>query len=98
MENVEYLTNTHCQCAGNRHELFYHGKDDTEGIAWEEGAIANVVWAGILLRPLLERWLLQGQAPPNGTHVVFESYQDCGEKEGGVYGGSVQSEVLWWVM
>jgi hypothetical protein len=26
-------------------------------------------------------------------HVVFESSQDCGEDEGGVFGGSIPGEV-----
>lgn len=33
---------------------------------------------------------LQGK----GWHVIFESTQDCGEAEGGIYGGSVELDVV----
>jgi sulfite oxidase len=83
------------QCAGNRRDLFSHGHQSTEGIAWEQGTVANAAWSGALLKPLLSRFLLHEQQPPAGSHVVFESYQDCGVDEGGVYGGSVRTEVMW---
>lgn len=29
-----------------------------------------------------------------GWHVVFESSQDCGEKEGGIFGGSIPGKIV----
>ncbi len=83
------------QCAGNRRTLFAHGSPETEGIPWEEGTIANLCWTGYLLSDLLEHFLLSAEVVPRSTHVVFESCQDCGDKEGGIYGGSIRSEVVW---
>ncbi|KAJ9101108.1 hypothetical protein QFC21_003326 [Naganishia friedmannii] len=80
------------QCAGNRRALYAHSEDPaTQGIPWQEGTIANIVWTGCLLRTVLLDLFpfLESKANDEDWHVVFESTQDCGEDEGGLFGGSI---------
>jgi hypothetical protein len=80
------------QCAGNRRDLFAHSEQPTtQGIPWQEGTIANIVWTGCLLRTVLLDVFpsLADKAGNEDWHVVFESSQDCGEDEGGIFGGSI---------
>ncbi|KAJ9126139.1 hypothetical protein QFC24_002412 [Naganishia onofrii] len=62
-----------------------------EDIALQEGTIANIVWTGCLLRTVLLDLFpsLADKAGNEDWHVVFESSQDCGEDEGGIFGGSI---------
>lgn len=79
-------------CAGLRRTLFAHAGPETEGIAWDESTVANAVWGGCLLREVLQEHVT-GLSGDNSWHVVFESSQDCGKEEGGIFGGSIPGEV-----
>lgn len=79
-------------CAGLRRTLFAHAGPTTEGIAWEEQTVANAVWGGCLLRDVLKRHVPRLEKSSN-WHAIFESSQDCGEEEGGVFGGSIPGDV-----
>lgn len=89
------------QCAGNRRALFTHdsASTSTEGIPWEEGTIANISFGGCLLLPFISSLIGSEKTETlrksgKKFHVIFESSQDCGEEEGGIFGGSVEGNVL----
>ncbi|KAI5450552.1 hypothetical protein NCC49_003007 [Naganishia albida] len=83
------------QCAGNRRDLFSHTEPATEGIPWQESTIANIVWKGCLLRSVLVDLFpcIREKKSQDDWHVVFESSQDCGEEEGGIFGGSIPGRI-----
>jgi hypothetical protein len=84
------------QCAGNRRSKFEEGDAgvSTQGVAWQEGTIANISWGGCLLKSVLEKHLEQFSSSKKSFHIIFESSQDCGEEEGGVFGGSIEGKLL----
>ncbi|GHJ89320.1 hypothetical protein NliqN6_5722 [Naganishia liquefaciens] len=82
------------QCAGNRRDLFSHTNPPTEGIPWQESTIANIIWKGCLLRSVLvDLFPRLEEKSDEEWHVIFESSQDCGEDEGGVFGGSIPRKI-----
>lgn len=81
------------QCAGNRRaKMAEKTGRDVRGIKWSEGTIANVRWAGVLLRDILLRaGVLDDNASWKGLYACFGSHIEPCEDDGW-YGGSIPLE------
>ncbi|GAA94704.1 uncharacterized protein L969DRAFT_87572 [Mixia osmundae IAM 14324] len=77
------------QCAGNRRKEMSTQKHETEGLQWGSGTIANCLWTGPLLAPILQEMGIsldqtvdaEERQRWENAHVEFVSDQVCQEDE-----------------